>query len=218
MCGIIICDCKQKAKIKLQQQVKRWLDSFGVIFFQQNTLQTFKQVGTLQDYLDSLEKHDFQDLFCIHHRDATIGEVNYENAHPFIGKKFTLCHNGMVKKFHELYVWKYQKSVDSWNMLEYLEEYAQTIEQIPERLQQLTEQTWEKIWIVFVTDGEKNLIYTDGAKPSYFEIEANILRKFANFWDEKESWFFHDGYVIFDKKWSIFLSTLSHINTHVLEK
>jgi hypothetical protein len=79
---------------------------------------------------------------------------------------------------------RYKKQVDSWNLLEYLEEHANTLEEIPELIQKLTQSTGDSFGIVYVTDSKNHLLYLDGARPSYFQIQENKLEGFANFCDE----------------------------------
>lgn len=215
MCGIIICEDREKLKKKLKQQESRGLHSLGLVFYKNNTLQTFKTLWTLQEYFEVIDQNDFENLLFLHHRQATIWEVNITNAHPFIGKKYVLFQNGTSKMFHDMYEKRYKKPVDSWNLLEYLEEHTFKITDIPKCLQDFTSQTGETFWIVYVNDGEHHLLYTDWAAPSYFEREGNRFLWFANFCDSWNYGFKQKGYMIFKKCWEIVEQSFQHLNTDV---
>lgn len=212
MCGIIIFKEKQKIKQKLLQQVERGLDSLGWVKFLNGEVQTFKTLWTIEHYLDEIEKQDFQELLPLHHRDASVGKVCLENAHPFVGKKFILFQNGTAKNFHFQYFLRYKKQVDSWNLLEYLEEHANTLEEIPELIQKLTQTTGDSFGIVYVTDSKNHLLYLDGARPSYFHIQENKLEGFANFCDEWNYGFTHIWHIIFRHCGEIVQTNISEFN------
>ncbi len=212
MCGIIIHKNKEKIKQKLVQQVSRWLDSLWWVKFLNREVQTFKTLWSLEHYLEEIEKQDFEELLFVHHRDASIWKVNRENAHPFVGKKFILFQNWTAKRFHFQYFLRYKKQVDSWNLLEYLEEHAQNIEEIPSLIQKLTHETWDVFGIVYVSDSQKNLLYLDWARPSHFSFQENKLEWFANFCDEWDYGFVHQWHILFRHCWEIIETNISEFN------
>lgn len=212
MCGIIIYKEKEKIKQKLVQQVSRWLDSLWGVKKMNSEIGIFKTLWNIDSYLSEIETQIFEDLLAVHHRDASVWKVNLENAHPFVGEKFILFQNGTAKRFHAKFFLRYKKQVDSWNLLEYLEEHAKNLEEIPELIQKLTHETGDVFWIVYVTDRNKNLLYLDGARPSYIDIKNQKLEWFANFCDEGNYWYTHKWHIFFHHCWEIIDTNISEFN------
>ena len=213
MCGIYIWP-REGVRETLLNQIDRGLDWLWIV----NKKATYK---VLRDKYKGYKKYlkrqvKEEGLTIMHHRKASIWEVKIDNAHPFEGKKFILMHNWTAKKFFTKYGWVYKKETDSETLLQYIEHRVETIEEIPNLLENLCEELKENLWNVIITDIQRNkiLFYTDWARESFlhFDWDNYKLRGIYNYKPWTSFWFANEGSVILDFDFNILDFNFTEIN------
>ncbi len=108
MCGIVgYLGAKEKKEILLdglKELEYRGYDSAGIAVIEGSNLNSFKAVGKLEN-LVAKAKDFTADSFGIaigHTRWATHGKPTELNAHPHLGKKSYVVHNGIIENYQEL--------------------------------------------------------------------------------------------------------------------
>lgn len=107
MCGIVgyIGNNALTNAIKgLKSLEYRGYDSSGVAFFNDDTLEIIKSVGTISNLENKININKYKKVsLCIGHtRWATHGNVVTKNAHPFESNNVTIVHNGIIENFQEI--------------------------------------------------------------------------------------------------------------------
>ena len=108
MCGIVgYVGSSEKKEILLdglKELEYRGYDSAGIAVIEGNNLNSFKAVGKLENLVEKAK--DFRaDAFGVaigHTRWATHGKPTELNAHPHLGKKSYVVHNGIIENYQEL--------------------------------------------------------------------------------------------------------------------
>ena len=108
MCGIVgYVGSKEKKEILidgLKELEYRGYDSAGIAVIEGSNLNSFKAVGKLENLVNKAK--DFKaDSFGVaigHTRWATHGKPTELNAHPHLGKKSYVVHNGIIENYQEL--------------------------------------------------------------------------------------------------------------------
>jgi len=200
MCGICI-STKDKLKETLLNQVDRGLDSLWVI----NTDNYHKLVRPNYKGYKKFIKNGLNDTWWVqimHHRKASIWKINANNAHPFKGEKFYLMQNGTARKFFNKYSLIYKKETDSECLLSYIENHANTIEDIAGELTKLSDNIWEDFGIVIVIciKTKQILFYSDWARETYIDIdvENNLVNGIFNYIPGKPNWYENIWHLIMD--------------------
>ncbi len=110
MCGIVGVFSKNnknvipealEALLKLQH---RGQDSAGICFVQNDELKLFKSPGLVKNALKDARNFN-SPIAILHTRYSTKGDLNIQNAQPFLYKNVSLCHNGTifdVEKFKKI--------------------------------------------------------------------------------------------------------------------
>jgi len=120
MCGIVgYLGNREKKEILLdglKELEYRGYDSAGIAVIEGNSLNSFKAVGKLENLINKTK--DFKaDSFGVsigHTRWATHGKPTELNAHPHLGKKSYVVHNGIIENYQEL---KKELQADGINFL-----------------------------------------------------------------------------------------------------
>jgi glucosamine--fructose-6-phosphate aminotransferase (isomerizing) len=111
MCGIFATlqtgDDQQTIKelvIGLKKLEYRGYDSWGIAYLANNQLNSYKQLGNLENQQKLTKKKINSKVAVGHTRWATHGKVNLRNTHPHLDKKhrFAVVHNGVIENFQEL--------------------------------------------------------------------------------------------------------------------
>lgn len=151
-------------------------------------------------------------MLIMHHRYATVGDVNIYNAHPFEGKHFYLMQNGTAKAFHNKYKTTHWQDVDSHNLLLYIESKTTSIYEVPEVLKEISAEVKESLGNIIIV--ERNtwiiLFYTDWARESYIEFKDNKLKQVLNYSPTEKKWFSNKGYLICRFDFSIIKNTFDN--------
>jgi len=108
VCGIVgYVGSKEKKEILidgLKELEYRGYDSAGIAVIEGSNLNSFKAVGKLENLVNKAK--DFKaDSFGVaigHTRWATHGKPTELNAHPHLGKKSYVVHNGIIENYQEL--------------------------------------------------------------------------------------------------------------------
>ena len=108
MCGIVgYVGSSEKKEILLdglKELEYRGYDSAGIAVIEGSNLSSFKAVGKLENLVNKAK--DFKaDSFGVaigHTRWATHGKPTELNAHPHLGKKSYVVHNGIIENYQEL--------------------------------------------------------------------------------------------------------------------
>lgn len=172
MCGVVgVFGGVTKDRIKcfnemLIQDIVRGPHSTGVAAaYQDGYVRVIKEMGPAtelvfynQKYTKKVVEGRTPALLMGHNRWATIGDVNIENAHPFIHKHITMAHNGTLDKGWE-YDWDKVFGTDS-------ETLAYSIAEVG------IDETWKKLrgaaTIVYWDNKDKSLnIVTNGKRPIF---------------------------------------------------
>lgn len=149
-------------------------------------------------------------MIIMHHRYATVGEVNIQNAHPFEWKHFYLMQNGTAKAFHNKYKTTHWQDVDSHNLLLYIESKTSSIEEVPEVLKEISEEVKESLGNIIIVERDTwtILFYTDWARESYIEFKGSKkLKQILNYSPTEKKWFSNKGYLICRFDFSIIKNT-----------
>lgn len=200
MCWIIITPNKNDIKTHLDYQNDRWLDSIWII----NKKNIYKAVKANKEwynhYIDNIDNINW--LYLIHHRKASIWDINLNNTHPFLWKHFIIIQNGTMKKFHKES--NFNKDVDSHNLLLYIEKNTKSIYNIPKVLKKFKENFKDDYWILVLADYKWNIIFiSDWGRESYIKIEENKIALIRNYKEEKQEWYKNIWYIIFNFDWVI---------------
>jgi hypothetical protein len=202
LCGIYF-GSKQKAFEIYELQEERGTDSLGVA--------TSKGTRKIADpgfrfredvYKDFLKntKAKKEENIIMHHRKATVGKASKENAHPFVGKRFTIFQNGTNKSVISLAkFFNYEdRETDTETMLTIIEQKAKDLEGAVEILDGFARMG--VVGIVFLVDNKtkKILLYSDTARCLYIVKKENKIVSITNFGPKKEDYYFGLGYLIFD--------------------
>jgi len=98
----------------LQIQEHRGTDSYGAVFWYGNkgykAIKELKKEKFLQKF-DKIAKSNYK-FVIVHHRWASIGNVNLKLAHPITKKDVAIIHNGTKKSLYELYKNKLQSDTE----------------------------------------------------------------------------------------------------------
>ena len=108
MCGIVGFTKNEKYELllpeMLEMQAHRGEDSYGAVFIFNNKIKTIKSLD-LDKFLkkfDKVAKNNYK-FVVIHHRQASIGGINLELAHPVVKGDTSIIHNGTKKNLYESY-------------------------------------------------------------------------------------------------------------------
>lgn len=200
MCWIIITTNKEDIKEHLKYQEDRWLDSLWII----NKECIYRSVkAKIEWYNEIIDKmKDVKWIHLIHHRKASIWDINLNNAHPFMWKKFILIQNWTMKDFHK--ETDFEEDVDSHNLLLYIEKNAKNIKWVPKAFDKFKEEFKEEFGIVILADYKWNIIFiTDGGRESYIDIEEDKIKLIRNYRIWEKEWYKNKWYIIFDFEWNI---------------
>ena len=117
MCGIVGYVGEEKAAPNLLAGLSkleyRGYDSAGIVTYFENSFQLFKELGKLENLIKETDGGKKADGFIGigHTRWATHGKPSRENAHPHLGHRFALVHNGIIENEAEIKK-KYLKGID----------------------------------------------------------------------------------------------------------
>ena len=201
MCWIIITPNKDEIKNHLKYQEDRWLDSIWIINKENIHRAVKANIEWYNSYIDNIDNID-NSLYLIHHRKATVWDINLDNCHPFMGKNFILIQNGTVKDFHK--ETGFDMEVDSHNLLLYIEKHTKSIKNIPNVLKGFKEKYKEDFGILILADYKWNIIFiSDWWRESYIEIEDNKIQLIRNYKRLIKEWYKNIWYIIFDFQWNL---------------
>ena len=108
MCGIVgYVGSSEKKEILLdglKELEYRGYDSAGIAVIEGSNLNSFKAVGKLENLVNKAKnfKADSFGVAIGHTRWATHGKPTELNAHPHLGKKSYVVHNGIIENYQEL--------------------------------------------------------------------------------------------------------------------
>ena len=107
MCGIVGCIGKNKGREYIINGLKtldyRGYDSAGVAFLKQNSIEIYKDAGSVEHVNSLIPSSIDGETLIGHTRWATHGKPNKINSHPHLSYdgEFALVHNGIVERFAE---------------------------------------------------------------------------------------------------------------------
>ena len=108
MCGIVgYLGVKEKKEILLdglQELEYRGYDSAGIAIIENNSLNSFKAVGKLENLREKTKNYSSNNfgISIGHTRWATHGKPTELNAHPHLGAYSYVVHNGIIENYHLL--------------------------------------------------------------------------------------------------------------------
>lgn len=83
MCLLIVKPAgKTFTNLQLRDMYSRNKDGFGVMYAENNTLFTDKDIGTVDQWIEFFRKHEDREA-CFHLRMQTHGDIDLTNAHPY---------------------------------------------------------------------------------------------------------------------------------------
>lgn len=211
MCWIAVTR-KENILKTLYAQKDRGLDSVWFIDWQNIKKIIYK---TYQEYRTWFKKKInpklSNNLIVLHHRKATIWDVNIQNAHPFIWKKFAIVQNWTSKVFHEAYKDVYKWETDTEKLLHYIETRADFLEEVPEVISSLSKAISDEFWNIILVDYYgRYLFYTDWVRESYIDIdsEKGILNNIFSYEPNTNKWYEHNWYILFNNLGQIAIDTI----------
>lgn len=197
-------DIAQLLKHLDTKQRSRWLDSIGIINLptMHSLLKISPKVDTwgwvvitrwdqslINDYMEGVrewvQKNDLQWPFILHHRKASIGAIDLENAHPFKMKWFYLMQNGTSHEFaarakiEALFDDKFIGRSDTYALAKCVERHRENREEIVKRAG----------WVVVIVnpkdkhveiygDGERAFEVDESSGGFHCSVKAHVERKF----------------------------------------
>lgn len=226
MCWIAITTRGKLREVLLNQKT-RGLDSIWIILWKERTQwkairKTYKEY---KRYIRFDVKGESDWIAIMHHRKASIGSINTDNAHPFKGKRFSLMHNGTARDFYSRYNGVYRKETDSEALLAYIEQRVVEIGDIPEVLVRLSDSLWEDLWNIIIIDtlNNKVLFYSDWARDSYISLSEDKKKVVWIFnyppieeqikLNRYNQWYENVGHIIMDFNFNIIENTFMWINS-----
>lgn len=149
-----------KPDVVLENQKDRWLHSISIFDCDSWNIY-YAHLDLLSQYQKFIkEEVKITGRYFMHHRKASVGEVNLDNQHPFVWKKFLISQNGTSKEFYEQHKKEFPSDVDTWTLLQYLEKKCNTLEECVTELDLID----DIIWVVFVHTKDRTLIYSDSTR------------------------------------------------------
>jgi len=216
MCGICI-STKDKLRETLLNQTDRGLDSLWIL----NIKKYHKIIKDNYKWYKKFIKKVIKDegLTIMHHRKASIWDVNVKNAHPFKWNQFYLMQNWTIRKFYNKYSYLYKKETDSENLLSYIEENVSSLDKVPVLLKSLSSELHEDMGIIILVDYKTKqiLFYTDWSRESYIDIDEknNKIRGIFNYKPWTAYWYENVGYIILDFEFNIIENTFTNLNKEI---
>lgn len=214
MCGIWIIKAKEMNST-LENQIDRGLDGVGIL---SNNGRWFKCLRwNINDYKKLITKYidkylsSEEEMVMFHHRKASIGGVELDNGHPFLGTHFDLMQNGTSRKFYnKCKNWTFLDVdgkplpapwTDSEMLLRWIETETSCLADVPDLLDGLSKELYgETFGCIMMRDRYGNILfYTDGARETNIELseDGKKVIRITNYPQ--------DGVVGWKNVWSIFL-------------
>lgn len=212
MCWIII-STKPSLSWILSHQKDRGLDSVWVLSSENMYKATKEGLDWYNNFIDRIE--DDRKLYILHHRKATIWEINIDNAHPFIWAKYTLVQNWTVRLFNVSGKEDYGQDVDSHNLLHLIEDFSNTLEEVPKVMKQFKKVYKDEFGIVILVDKDWRILFiSDGARESYIETFEWKVLSISNYETWTIYWYKNSWYILFEFDWTILSSKFeTELNT-----
>lgn len=183
-------------------------NGWGLAVFYENSVSLEKEPvqASKSLYLKERLRHKIEVKNMIAHiRLATIGNVEYENSHPFVkrdnsGRSWTLAHNGTIFDYPELnpYIYEQEGRTDSERILFYLvdqinrEQFRLGHPLCPEERFELLDDLVGRMskgnkLNLLIFDGEYMYVHTNYADSLYYRQEAGCV-SFATVPLTKQKW------------------------------
>ncbi len=230
MCGIAIVK-KEEIEEVLENQIDRGLDWIWFMvsdwkwqkYLEWSIYAYNKIIKRVNNWLAKTNMSD--DFVMFHHRKASIGKINIDNSHPFIGENFDLMQNGTSKKFFNKYKDVIyldidgndmpKASTDSENLLRFIETRTNKLNEIPKVLEELDKELGgEKFGCLMIRDRYGNfLFYSDGERETNIEIKWDKLVRITNYPLKGYRGWKNKGWLISSFKWEIQENTFKNLNT-----
>lgn len=163
---------------------------------------------------------DSNTLVLLHHRKASIWDINIPNTHPFFASHFYLMQNWTAKTFFAEHKAKfYWKETDSETLLGYIETQTQELEQVPKVLEELEENTFDNFGNIIMMDRWWFILfYSDWHRESYIDIEKNEeqkidrVKRITSYEPNTNKGYENKGWLIMDREWNVLINTFEKIN------
>jgi hypothetical protein len=182
MCWIALAPKSELIEI-LNNQKTRWLDSLWVIDFDTNIVAHAVKSSVLQ-YEPFIRKNIDTSLHTfafMHHRKASIWDIHLENSHPFIWSKFILAQNWTSPDFYTTWKDVFHKETDSENLLAYLEQECNTLEECINVLDTIE----CSLWNIFIFHKWRTLIYSDSTRETFVDTADYVFDPEVEWWESE---------------------------------
>jgi len=213
MCWILYVNKAKKQDVNfwLEHQKDRWLHS---IWYVQNSKIKKSLKKTVKEYEEDINKEMVEwESILFHHRKASVGSINLDNAHPyqfdFNWWLLNFMQNGTTREFgtladiYDVFEW-YDDRSDTKMLWKFLSMNAKSLISIKDFLIYWWKAKKMSFWIILAEFEWKILLYSDWARECFIDRTDNKINTISNYSKENKVKHYVNWWVFYDQdSWNI---------------